>query len=129
MCNAFHAATHRQTPTQPFPSSGTTHCLRRLGFIEAILLLHLLNQSNILLLRLLGSDAIIDDLLPGSLLRFAFEIESSWVIGLLDRWVLERLLVVCVEFLRLFSALFIWGGSYARAGRRCLVWRSVAWIA
>jgi hypothetical protein len=99
MCNAFHAATRRQISSHPFPSSGTSHCLRRLRIIEAILLLHLLNQRNILGLRFLGSDTVIDNLLPSSLLRFAFEIEGSWVLGLLDWWVLERLLVVCVEFL------------------------------
>jgi hypothetical protein len=98
-----HAPCHpaiRSADNHPtIPNSRATDCFGSLVGIEAILLLHLLDQRDILRLRLFGSDTIIDNLLPSSLLRLALEIKGSWCLGLLDRRVLERLLVVCVEFL------------------------------
>lgn len=47
--------------------------------VEAVRLLELLDESNVPLLGLLGGDALVDELLPGALLRLALYSEAALV--------------------------------------------------
>ena len=59
----------------------------------------LVDKRNVLLLGLLWGDAIVVDLLPRLVLGLALEVKGSWCWGVLKLWVLESLLVECVELL------------------------------
>ena len=61
------------------PLGTTTNSLRLLSSIVSVLLLHLLHQLNVSFLRLIGGNALVNNLLPRSLLRLALFPQSTSV--------------------------------------------------